>query len=349
VDQGVQVEPVLFDYSLPAHLIAQEPAGERDQARLLVVRRDTRALAHHRFCQLPHLLRPGDLLILNDTRVLPARLLGRRRGTGGKWEGLFLRAFPDGAWEMLCQTRGRLVPEEIIAVEPGPLEIRLLERMGSGHWKVVPSECGSPADVLVRYGHIPLPPYIRKGADTSADRERYQTVFAQKEGAVAAPTAGLHFTPWLFDHLQERGIGWSFVTLHVGLGTFQPIQADDLRQHRMHSEQGEVSQATVAAINACRARGGRVIAVGTTSVRVLETVAARGPLRPWTGETDLFIYPPYRFRAIDALITNFHLPRTTLLLLVGAFAGVELLQEAYKTAIEMEYRFYSYGDAMLIL
>ena len=338
-----------FDYFLPPHLIAQEPCQERDQSRLLVIRRQDASLSHHRFHELPDLLTPGDLLILNDTRVLPARLLGRRTKTGGMWKGLFLRRLDDGIWEMLCQTRGRLVSGEIIAVEPGPLELRLLGRSTQGHWRMQPLQPGSPAELLQVHGHIPLPPYIRKGQDVPEDRDRYQTVFAQQSGAVAAPTAGLHFTPALFGRLKERGIAWAFVTLHVGPGTFQPIQVDDFRKHHMHSEWGSLPETTVQAIAACRARGGRVIAVGTTSVRVLETVASTGPLRPWSGETDLFIYPPFKFHVIDALITNFHLPRSTLLLLAGAFAGVELLEKAYKTAIEMEYRFYSYGDAMLIV
>jgi S-adenosylmethionine:tRNA ribosyltransferase-isomerase len=196
---------------------------------------------------------------------------------------------------------------------------------------------------------VPLPPYIRKGVDTPADRDRYQTVFGRYAGAVAAPTAGLHFTSAVFEQLKEHGIDWAFVTLHVGLGTFQPIQAEDIKQHRMHKEWGELPASTVTAVESCRSRDGKVVAVGTTSVRVLETVAASGPLRPWIGETELFIYPPYRFRVVDALVTNFHLPRTTLLLLVGAFAGVELLERAYKTAIDMEYRFFSYGDAMLVV
>jgi S-adenosylmethionine:tRNA ribosyltransferase-isomerase len=338
-----------FDYFLPPHLIAQEPCHERDQSRLLLLRRQDGSLSHHRFHELPNLLASSDLLILNDTRVLPARLLGKRKRTGGQWEGLFLRHLDDGAWEMLCQTRGRLVAGEIIAVESGPLELRLLGRSSQGHWLMQPLQPGSPVELLQAYGHIPLPPYIRKGQDLPEDRDRYQTVFAQQAGAVAAPTAGLHFTPALFARLKERGIEWASVTLHVGPGTFQPIQVDDYRKHHMHSEWGSLPEATVVAIAACRARGGKVIAVGTTSVRVLETVASTGPLRPWTGDTDLFIYPPHKFQVIDALVTNFHLPRSTLLLLAGAFAGVELLEKAYKTAIEMEYRFYSYGDAMLIV
>jgi S-adenosylmethionine:tRNA ribosyltransferase-isomerase len=338
-----------FDYELPPHLIAQEPCAQRDRSRLLVVRRDERNLSHHHFFELPDLLRAGDLLVLNDTRVLPARLLGKRKRTGGKWEGLFLRALPDGSWEMVCQTRGRLVAGESIIVDSGALELRLLEPLSPGRWKVQPGESTIAANLLQRYGHTPLPPYIRKGLDIPADRERYQTVFARQEGAVAAPTAGLHFTAETFERLRKRGIAWSFVTLHVGLGTFQPIQADAPREHRMHSEWGELLEATVSEIASCRARGGRVVAVGTSTVRVLESVAARGPLRPWLGETDLFIYPPYPFRAVDALITNFHLPRSTLLLLVSAFAGVELIEQAYKTAMEKAYRFFSYGDAMLIL
>jgi S-adenosylmethionine:tRNA ribosyltransferase-isomerase len=196
---------------------------------------------------------------------------------------------------------------------------------------------------------VPLPPYIRKGRAAAADQQRYQTVYARRAGAVAAPTAGLHFTPELFQRLERRGIARTFVTLHVGLGTFQPIQAADVTRHRMHREWGELSEPAAAAITACRARRGRVVAVGTTSVRVLETVAASGPMRPWSGETELYIYPPYRFGAVDALITNFHLPRSTLLLLVSAFAGVELTRQAYMTAMEQQYRFYSYGDAMLIV
>lgn len=411
-----------LDYELPPRLIAQQPCAERDQARLLVVRRaaeasvaqpcylqplphhsplTTHQLEHRTFVDLPDLLSPGDLLVLNDTRVLPARLLGRRQRTGGRWEGLFLRQWPDASWELLSQTRGRLSEGEIIQVEPGPLRLTLLRKTPEGHWLVQPSEAplspvrggapGAPGSgvrgrspepscsltpspqprhprcspgvpgergfsnslstmqVLERHGQVPLPPYIRKGRGGAEDRERYQTLYARSPGAVAAPTAGLHFTPRLFERLKERGIGWAFVTLHVGLGTFQPIQGDDIRKHRMHQEWGELPEAAAAALRECKARGGRVVAVGTTTVRVLETVAASGPLRAWSGETDLFIHPPYTFRAVDALVTNFHLPRSTLLLLVAAFAGIDLIRHAYMTAIEREYRFYSYGDAMLIL
>jgi S-adenosylmethionine:tRNA ribosyltransferase-isomerase len=376
-----------FDFDLPPDLIAQEPCAPRDHARLLVARRADRSLRHHHFFDLPDLLAPGDLLVLNDTRVLPARLLGKRARTGGKWEGLFLRQMPtnperkrgdDAApfanegsppgdhgipslalrvseelpgatWEMICQTRGTLDEGEIIEIEPGPLTLRLKKRLPAGRWQVEPLLPGSPTELLARFGHIPLPPYIRKGAARAEDRERYQTIYAQQAGAIAAPTAGLHFTERVFTGLQKRGIAWTTVTLHVGLGTFQPIQADDFTQHPMHAEWGRLSQAAVDTINACKSRGGRVVAVGTTSVRVLETVARSGSLQAWAGETELFIHPPYEFKVVDALVTNFHLPKTTLLLLVAAFAGGDLFRQAYETAMSERYRFYSYGDAMLIV
>jgi S-adenosylmethionine:tRNA ribosyltransferase-isomerase len=342
-----------FDYQLPPHLIAQEPCAERDQARLLVVRRSNGSLAHHIFRDLPELLSRGDLLVLNNTRVVPARLLGRRARTGGQWEGLFLRQLPDGLWELLCQTRGRLTEGETILVEPGALPLVLERKTVEGHWLARPQGTGTALELLERHGQVPLPPYIRKGRAEAADRSRYQTVYAEKPGAVAAPTAGLHFTPRVFEHLAQRGVSVAHVTLHVGLGTFQPVQVADYRQHPMHAEWGELPATTAAAITACRQRGGRVVAVGTTSVRVLETTArASGfipEVHPWSGNTNLYIYPPYEFRLVDALVTNFHLPRSTLLLLVGAFAGIELTRRAYMTAIEQGYRFYSYGDAMLIL
>lgn len=338
-----------IDYDLPPELIAQEPAEPRDESRLMVVDRQQQSIAHHVFRDLPEQLAAGDLLALNDTRVLPARLLGRRDRTGGRWEGLFLHELPGGDWEMLCQTGGKPRPGENILVEPGPLRLTLMRRTPEGHWLVRPEESGYALEILERYGHVPLPPYVRKGRGDDTDRERYQTVFARRPGAVAAPTAGLHFTPHVFDALKRRGIGWTFLTLHVGLGTFQPIQADTVSAHQMHREWAELPAAAANAIIQCRQRGGRVVAVGTTCVRTLETVAGTGSIRPWRGETDLFIHPPYQFRAVDALVTNFHLPRTSLLLLVSAFAGIELIRKAYQTAIAERYRFYSYGDAMLIV
>lgn len=338
-----------FDYDLPAHLIAQEPCAERDQARLLVLGRAGTTLAHHVFHELPELLTRGDLLILNDTKVVPARLVGRRTPTGGKWEGLFLRQLPDGLWEILCQTRGRLALGETLVVEPGLLQLRLVGRSPLGLWLAQPNQIGAALDLLQANGRVPLPPYIRKGRAGPSDQARYQTVFARQPGAVAAPTAGLHFTPRLFEQLKQRGIEWAFVTLHVGLGTFQPLRTADITEQRLHREWGELPLDTVEAIARCRERGSRVVAVGTTSVRVLETAVASGSIRPWSGETDLFIYPPYTFQVVDALVTNFHLPRTSLLLLVGAFAGAAFTRQAYEAAIAREYRFYSYGDAMLIV
>jgi S-adenosylmethionine:tRNA ribosyltransferase-isomerase len=338
----------MFDFAVPPELIAQEPLEPRDHARLLVATRYDNTLAHRHFYDLPDLLRPGDLLVLNDTRVLNARLLGRRIATGGKWEGLFLHARADGTWELMCQTRGRLRAGETIAVEPGPLQLELIAPLEGGRWHVQPTQHGSAAQILEHAGQVPLPPYIRKGLARPEDRQRYQTVYARREGAVAAPTAGLHFTPNLLIRLSGRGIDHVFVTLHVELGTFLPMQSDDPAQHVMHQEWGEMRAEVAATIAQRHAQGGRIVAVGTTSVRVLETVAGSGPLRAWAGSTDLFIYPPYQFRAIDVLITNFHFPKTTLLLLVEAFAGAALLERVYCKAIEQRYRFFSYGDAMLV-
>jgi S-adenosylmethionine:tRNA ribosyltransferase-isomerase len=341
-----------FDYDLPPHFIAQHPAPQRDRSRLLVVQRGGSVIGHRVFADLPDLLNPSDLLILNDTRVVPARLLGRRADTGGKWEGLFLHETPDGLWELMSQTRGRLSAGETILVEAPPappLPLELVSKTPARHWLARPHGEGSTTEVLARYGRIPLPPYIRKGRAEDADRERYQTVYAQQSGAVAAPTAGLHFTPDVFERLRQRGIDWAFVTLHVGIGTFQPIQVTDVTQHQVHREWGELPAATVVAITACKERGGRIVAVGTTSVRVLETAASLGPLRPWRGESELTIRPGFAFRVVDGLVTNFHLPRSSLLMLVAAFTGLESMHATYREAIAQEYRFYSYGDAMVIL
>jgi S-adenosylmethionine:tRNA ribosyltransferase-isomerase len=339
-----------FDYDLPPDLIAQEPLAQRDQSRLLVVRRDTGTLSHHVFADLPDLLEAQDLLVLNDTRVLPARLRGRRRRTGGKWEGLFLRIADDGTWELLSKTRGRLYKEETIEVDGG-LGLRPVRQLAPGRWLMAPDSKEDFVELLSRLGEVPLPCYIRRGHADEPDRDRYQTVYARQPGAVAAPTAGLHFTPRVFERLSARGIAWTLATLHVGAGTFQPIKAADYRQHRMHPEWGQLSADTASTITACKERGGRVVAIGTTTVRLLETAALAHPqaLAAWAGESDLFVYAPFRFRVVDALVSNFHLPRSTLLLLVAAFAGADLLRQAYATAIEQRYRFYSYGDAMLVL
>jgi S-adenosylmethionine:tRNA ribosyltransferase-isomerase len=342
-----------YDYELPKELIAQKPVVCRTDARLLVVDRKRKSFEHKHIRDLPEILRKNDCLVINDTRVVPARLVGRRRETGGHWEGLFLDASSDGLWRVMCKTRGKLKPGDTItliaAAGDEDVHLQLGMKQPDGTWIARPSAPGDAVAVLDRVGHVPLPPYIRKGRMVASDREDYQTVFARTPGAVAAPTAGLHFTKTLLDRLTAVGIELCQLTLHVGTGTFRPITADRLSDHEMHSEWGRLTQETIDQIEACRSRGGRTVAVGTTSVRVLESAAADGRLKPFVGQTDLFIRPPYEFKAVDALLTNFHLPRTTLLVLVRTFGGDALIREAYEEAIRQQYRFYSYGDAMLIL
>jgi S-adenosylmethionine:tRNA ribosyltransferase-isomerase len=273
--------------------------------------------------------------------------------TGGHWEGLFIEADSNGAWRLLGKTRGKLSPGEQITLEnrlgADDVPLRLIEKQPGGVWIAMPESRESAIDLLERVGRVPLPHYIRGGEMLDADRDRYQTVYARHPGSVAAPTAGLHFTGELLDRLASGGVQILRLTLHVGLGTFRPITADTLAEHQMHSERGQVDAATVEQIGRCKQAGGRVVAVGTTTVRLLETAAQSGELTAWSGETDLFIRPPYQFRVIDALLTNFHLPRTSLLVLVRTFGGDELVMRAYAEAIQEKYRFYSYGDAMLIL
>ncbi len=342
-----------YDYDLPKELVAQSPLVVRSNARLLVVDRQRNSLSHNHVRDLPNLLREGDCLVLNDTRVVPARLVGFRTQTRGRWEGLFLEASPAGLWRILCKTRGRLAPGETVTVvnAEGTEEVEL--EMGGkepgGVWVVRPRSDEAAFAILDRVGRVPLPPYIRKGQMVESDRRNYQTIYARAPGAVAAPTAGLHFTETLLSKLQSRGIGIVHVTLHVGMGTFRPIEADWLSQHEMHHEWGCLESSAVDRILDCRQSGGRIVAVGTTSVRLLETAAADGTLRPFCGDTNLFIRPPYHFKAVDAMMTNFHLPRTTLLVLVRTFGGDDLIMRAYEEAIREEYRFYSYGDAMLIV
>jgi S-adenosylmethionine:tRNA ribosyltransferase-isomerase len=346
-----------IDFDLPVDRIAQHPLPQRDQSRLLVLHRADGTTAHHHFNELPHFLTANDLLVFNDTRVIPARLVGRRARTEGKWEGLFIRTREDATWELMFQTRGRLIVGETLIVDPpdggskdeAGLRMVLVGKTPEGRWLGRPtSREASVVATLAQYGRVPIPPYIRKGRAAKEDLERYQTVYARSDGAVAAPTAGLHFSLPLFEELNRRKIRQAFVTLHVGPGTFQTIQVEEAKQHHMQAEWVEVSAATAEAVVACRGRGGRVVAVGTTTVRALESAAQGGIVSPWSGNTDLTICPPYEFRAVDALITNFHLPRSSLLLLVSAFAGRERILAAYRTAIEKGYRFYSYGDAMLI-
>lgn len=343
-----------YDYELPRHLIAQAPLAHRADARLLVVDRARNALDHRHIRDLPNILAPNDCLVLNDTRVVPARLVGRRTKTGGRWEGLFLEVAAESKlWRIIGKTRGKLLPGETItlinAQGHDDIQLQLGSKEPDGVWVVRPTSEEDPFALLERVGRVPLPPYIRKGEMVDTDRKNYQTVFARVPGAVAAPTAGLHFTDHVLEQLQAIGITLCYVTLHVGPGTFRPIETDSLDKHRMHSEWARLSQETVDKIVASRSRGGRVVAVGTTSLRVLETAAAGGRLKPFTGQTDLFIRPPFTFQGADALLTNFHLPKTTLLVLVRTFGGDELIRRAYEEAVREEYRFYSYGDAMLIL
>jgi len=335
-----------FDFELPEALIAQRPLAERSASRLLRLDRETGRVEDRRFAELDALLRPGDLLVFNNTRVIPARLFAAKP-SGGRVEVLVERILEGSvALAQLGANRKPAPGSEIIETGTGARIV--VEGREQEFWRL---RLASPdrdwLGLLDRAGHMPLPPYIER-ADEAADRERYQTVYAEAPGAVAAPTAGLHFDEALFQRLDARGVERAFLTLHVGAGTFQPVRVDEVEEHAMHPEWLEVNAQLVARIEAVRAAGGRVVAVGTTSVRALETAAADGGLKPFAGDSRLFIYPGYRFRVVDAMITNFHLPRSTLLMLVSAFAGRERILAAYRHAVEARYRFFSYGDAMLI-
>ncbi len=342
-----------YDYELPRELIAQHPLPVRTDARLMVVHRAENRIEHAHVRDLPEYLSPADSLVFNDTRVLPARLVGRRERTGARWTGLFLAADDAGNWQVLGKTRGKLEVGEAITVMSWDLRdsirLRLLAKQEGGVWAVRPEPMGEPVELLGRIGRVPLPPYIREGEMVDADLQTYQTIFAREPGAVAAPTAGLHFTPDLLERLTQDRIEQAFVTLHVGVGTFRPITAERLDDHAMHSEWCSVAAPVVEMLKKCRQRGGRIVAVGTTVARTLESASVSGTLEPFMGQTNLFIRPPYQFRSVDALLTNFHLPKSTLLILVRTFGGDELMKRAYAVAIEERYRFYSYGDAMLIV
>lgn len=342
-----------YEFDLPDALIAQSPLPRRDESRLMVVRKAAGTVQHHHVADLPQLLRPGDLLVLNDSRVIPARLVGKRDATGARWQGLYLDADETGSWRLMAKTRGTVHPGETVTLTDRTgeqrLKLTMLAKIRDGLWAARPDSTDPPLEILRRIGRVPLPSYIRKGAMMDSDLADYQTVYAAKPGSVAAPTAGLHFTTGLIRELIDAGIGVTRVTLHVGIGTFRPVKAERLSHHLMHAEWGQIDEKAVQQIAACRERGGRVVAVGTTSTRVLESVTRAGPLRVWSGETELFIHPPFEFRAIDGLMTNFHLPRSTLLVLVRTFGGDSLIRRAYEEAISLRYRFYSYGDAMLIL
>ncbi len=348
-----------YDYTLPSELIAQHPLKDRSAARLLVVDRDSQSVTHRSIGDLPQIMKPQDVLVTNNTKVVNARLFGVRTETGGQWEGLFLEACAEGAWLMMSKTRGTIRPGEVIRLSAGVatdnlsadvnISLQFQEKLEGGIWRVVPDCDVHWTEVLESRGDVPIPPYIRGGRTEDSDQSNYQTVFAEKPGAVAAPTAGLHFTDELNDEIAEQGIQMCSVTLHVGLGTFRPISTQQIEDHVMHSERGEISDAVAQKLQATKDLGGRVVCIGTTAVRVLETAVVGNGFEAWSGSTDLFIKPPYQFKAVDALLTNFHLPKSTLLILVRQFGGDELMRRAYQEAIDREYRFFSYGDAMLIL
>ena len=334
-----------FDFQLPEELIAQTPLDRRDASRLLTLDKSTGELGHYHFYDLPRFLRPGDCLVLNDSRVLPARLIGRRP-TGGSCEVLLLVDKGDNQWECLVRPGRKLKPGAQVIFGEGELTAKILSELEDGK-RLVRFCCqGIFLEVLERLGRMPLPPYIKEELE---DGERYQTVYSRVTGSAAAPTAGLHFTPALLDQAREMDVKVCCVTLHVGLGTFRPVKAEDIQDHEMHAEFCQISQETADTINETRRTGGRVICVGTTSCRTIESFAAEdGTLTGRSGWTNIFIYPGYQFKVLDALITNFHLPQSTLLMLVSALAGREHILAAYEEAVREKYRFFSFGDAMLI-
>ncbi len=346
-----------FDYELPEELIAQHPAERRDSSRMLAVGRADGSLRDGSFSQFPSELRGGDVVVLNNTRVFPARLVGAREPTGGRVELLLVRKRDEAAqvWEALARPARRLDAGARVTFGDGRLRAEVLGTTGDGAGRVVRFEAEGDFDSLVEeFGRMPLPPYIKRETEDLAaraeDRERYQTVYAAAPGAIAAPTAGLHFTPQILEELRARGVAVAELTLHVGYGTFAPVRVEDLSGHAVAAERFEISEETADAINRARESGGRVVAVGTTTVRALESSAdERGRVRAARGETGLTITPGYRFRSVGAMLTNFHLPRSSLLVLVGAFAGRDLTLEAYRHAVRARYRFYSYGDCMFIV
>ncbi len=337
----------LFDYDLPPRLIAQRPPERRGDSRLLVLRRDRGDISHHHFCELTDFLAAGDCLVLNDSRVRKARLAGRKAGTGARVEILLLRPLPDERWEALVKPARRLPPGTVVEVAE-KLRFRVEESLGGGE-VTLRSSAGLAAveRAVERHGMMPTPPYIK---GELVDPERYQTVYARQTGSAAAPTAGLHFGPDDLARIHAAGVGIVTVRLDIGLDTFRPLAEENVEDHVIHCEEMEVTAEAVAAVNEARASGGRIVAVGTTAVRALETAASKaGELFAYRGPTALYITPGYRFKVVDVLLTNFHLPRSTLLLLVSAFAGRETVLRAYREAVSAQYRFYSFGDAMLIL
>lgn len=336
-----------FDYTLPEELIAQTPLKDRDKSRLLVYDRKTKEIQHRIFSDIVEYIRPEDCLVLNNTRVLPARLLGKKSGTGGSVEMVLLKDLGDNQWEVLVNPGRRVKEGCIVEFGDGLLKARVIKRTEEGNRLVQFEYQGIWQEVLDKVGIMPLPPYIHA---TLEDKERYQTVYSKINGSAAAPTAGLHFTKELLETIAQKGTEIAYLTLHVGLGTFRPVKEETVQDHKMHTEYYAVDEETAEKINAKRRAGGRIIAVGTTSCRVLETVTTSdGVVHAGEGETGIFIYPGYTFKAVDALITNFHLPKSTLLMLISAFAGREEVLRFYEEAIAEKYRFFSFGDACLLL
>jgi len=334
-----------LDYNLPPELIAQHPAETRDASRLLVANRATQSIQFDRFSNLTEYLRAGDCLVMNDTKVIHARLHGTRK-TGGKVEVFLLREESPGAWEALVRPSAKIKPGDTVTLASG-VRFQVHEVLAGGRRRVV-FDTPDVLAMLEQSGEVPLPPYVKRESPENADRTRYQTVYAREPGAVAAPTAGLHYTPALLDALDALGVRRASLTLHVGYGTFKPVQTETVAEHQLEAEAFEVTEHAAQVLNETRAQGGRVIAVGTTSTRVLETQYQDGAYRPGAGATNHYIHPPYAFRAVDALQTNFHLPRSSLLALVYAFGGIEFMRTVYAAAIAERMRFYSYGDTMLI-
>ena len=352
-----------FHFDLPPELIAQQPAARRDESRLMVLHRKTGKIEHRRFADLPTFLQPQDVLVLNNSRVIPARLQGANAKTGGKFELLLLEEnATNDWWAMLRPGKRAPISTQIDVLErdgkPSGIRATVIEINDDGHRRLQFSGSPNIFNVLENLGQLPLPPYIERHGELTSDRERYQTVFANAAGSVAAPTAGLHFTPEILEKIRAQGVATSFVTLHVGAGTFLPVKAENIADHKMHAERFELGEATVQAVEHAKKTGGRVVAVGTTVTRTLESVARQnaGTLNFYKGKTNIFIFPPATFQIVDVLLTNFHLPESTLLMLVSAFAapgeknrGRELILSAYAEAVRERYRFFSYGDAMLLL
>jgi S-adenosylmethionine:tRNA ribosyltransferase-isomerase len=341
-----------FDFPLPEELIAQTPAPVRDQSRLMTLDRNAQAIGHRIFSDITASLRPGDLLVVNNTKVVPARVMARKPGTGGKVELFFLEEVAPNEWDILLRSRRRPKPGERIEIEGDETYALMIADGELGRARIKLVSPMSALEVMMKFGQPPLPPYIkREEAEGGArgDQERYQTVYASKAGAVAAPTAGLHFTPELLSRLERAGVRRAEVTLHVGIGTFKPVEVENLEDHPMEPERYEISEETAELIRETKRGGGRVVAVGSTSVRTLEFSAREtGEVRAGSGRANLYIYPPYNFRVVDAIITNFHLPKSTLLMMMSAFAGREFMLRSYAEAVRERYRFFSYGDAMFI-